>query len=274
MNSFMDDYIAKLRGIEQEGDIKDLYRWFWDRPEQIQSTVEEINRTLSLSGEVQLQPDMPCLAIGGLKGVLLVNANPGWREDLNHLEDSYCRRSKDAYIDLMLNFFERHPEVVGERVTWWNSALSWVRLLDDWELRFGALDGKKKWAKAHQSKLVGGWELVPFHSSKDGVSGLMRKVPWLRTCAIESLRAAIRIGPEVLFVVSKKGWQFVRFDVLPEARWQDGTVGSGRMETNISYAKVGRQTEIIAIGRQIFSAPRNFTNQDVLSRVNEFRDEA
>ena len=270
MNRFIAEYIERLKRIEREEDVKDLYHWFWERSDQIRITVEEINRTLSLPAKCQLKPDLPCLAIGSFNGLLLLNLNPGWREDLNRLEDAYCRTSPYTYIDLMENFFARHPEVVGEKGKWWNSALSWIRLLEEWETRFESAEGTDRWAKAQQSRLVGGWELFPFHSSKDGLAGLMAHIPWLRACAIESVKAAIRMSPEILFVASKRGWQFVRFDVLGNERWLDSKVGTSRFETSISYARVGDRTEVIALARQ-FTAHRNFKNEEVLSKVQEFR---
>lgn len=273
MNNFISEYLSHLQQISNQDDIANLYEWFWHQSDEVSRTATLINQSLGLEGENRLQPDLPCLAIGGLKGVLILSANPGWREDLNALEDSYCRLSPEKYTELMFRFFKMHPEVVGERIKWWNTALSWVQLLDNWESRFGDLNSGDKWDMADQTSLIGGWELFPFHSSKDGMSSLMGEVPWLRRCAIESVKAAIRVEPEVLFVASKRGWQFIRLQVLDEANWLDASVGSDRFETSISYARLGSNTEVITIARQIFAAPRNFTNEEVFSQVQRFREQ-
>lgn len=271
VNPFIEEYLALLRQVSGWKELEALYRWFWHRSDEVAATANAINHSLNLADAQQLQPDLPCLAIGGLTGVLLLSANPGWRKDLNTLEDAYCRQSPGAYVQLMRRFFKLHPGVVGERVSWWNSAIPWVKLLPGWESRFGSFQAGARWERADQTGLIGGWELFPFHSDKDGLSGLMDEVPWLRQCALESVRAAIRVSPEVLFIASKRGWQLTRMDLLANESWRDSTIGTGRYRTRISYARVEGKVEVISVARQVFSAPRNFTNEDLLNELDQLR---
>ncbi len=271
MNNFIVQYIEKLKHISSEKDIIALYHWFWDNQNQIEKTANQVNDEYSLSGEYILQPDLPCLTIGSTKGLLFLAVNPGWRKDMNEIEDSFCRQSKENYINLMLGFFEHHPNVIGKRIRWWSNALSWVKLLKDYQNRFGELSGAEKWEKAYSSKLVGGWELFPFHSSKDGISQYIHEAKWLKDCAVESLRAALRLQPEVLFVASKRSWELVRVECFPDANWNDSFVVSGESKIKVSYARYSEKTEIIAIAMQILSAHRKFTNEQLIDEIENLR---
>jgi hypothetical protein len=272
VNLFIEEYIQKLQQLSNEDDVVNLYQWFWGNRDRIGETVSKINNQLSLKGEYQLQPDLPCLAIGGLQGLLVLSMNPGWDAELNKLEESYCRISPTNYIDLMLNFFELHPKVVGQKVRWWMNPLSWVKLLRDWEIRFGNYSGKARWDQASKTKLIGGWELFPFHSNKDGLSQKINDYDWIFRCAIESVKASLRLQPEVLLVVSKQGYQLIRNVLLIDEEWKDGIVGSGSFRTRVSYNKHRNGTEVIGVARQIFSAPRKFTNDELLGEINRLRN--
>lgn len=271
MNKFIEQYIERVTQISSEKDVVSLYHWFWDNQEEIANTAYQINSEFSLSGEFILQPDLPCITVGSTKGLLLLAVNPGWQKDMNQIEDAYCKQSKENYINLMLGFFEYFPKVMGTRIRWWSNALSWVKLLSDWQNRFGDLSGAKKWEKAYSSELVGGWELFPFHSSKDGISRYIHEVKWLKDCAVESLQAALRLQPEVLFVASKRGWELVRAECLPNVDWKDGFVVSGASKTRVSCTRYSEKTEIVAVGMQIFSAHRKFTNRQLLEEINRLR---
>ena len=271
MNNFIEEYISKLRMLSDENDVKLLYRWFWDHQVEVARTARLINLELELTGEIELQPDLPCFVIGGMKGLLILSANPGWDQELNALEEAYCRRSPETYLDLMLNFFRTHPVVVGKRIRWWTSALSMVQLLCNWESRFGVHSGSAKWERAHSTELIGGWELFPFHSSKDGLSGRITEVDWLKACALESVRACIRLQPEILFVASRQGFELLRELLLPHEPWQDGYVGTGSLRTRVAYFKQSNGTEVIGISRQIFAAHRNFTNVELFAEIDRLR---
>lgn len=269
MTPFLEELRSRIALLQSEQDLQDWYGWVWAHQADVAAAIDAMNTTLGLTGDCVLQPDLPLLSNGSRNGLLVLAANPGWRTDLNALEDAYCRRSADHYNDLMLNYFSRHPVVVGRRINWWSKPFWFVRLLPNGSERFGSPSGAAdRWRRAHESKLIGGWELFPFHSSSDGFTPLVPKVDWLRALIVESVRAALRFSPQVLFVASKAGWKLVRHHLLPELPWQDQVLGG---KTPISYTKNG-STEIIAIGKQIFSAHRNFTNNDILACVVTLRN--
>src|SRR5437763_4990563 len=171
MNQYISDYVEKLRRIISDEDVIELYHWFWDKQDEIACAAEEINRTLGLYGKYALKSDLPCLTMGSRSGLVCLLVNPGWRQELNISEDAHCRKSKDDYVDLMFNFFVKHPEVVGERITFAAQIISFVGLLREGQDRFGHIKTTtEKWQRANSSRLVGHWEIFPFHSVEDGMS--------------------------------------------------------------------------------------------------------
>jgi hypothetical protein len=276
MNQFIEEYIEKLRRIASDEDIIGLYHWFWNHQEEIQSTTDLMNLELGLQDTKKLQPDLPCLTVGSRSGLVVLAANPGWSPDINKIENEYCKKSPGHYVDLMLNFFQEYPRQVGPRLRWWSNIFSFIELLPNGPERFGSADSSvQRWERAHESKIIGGWELFPFHSDKDGVSAYMTNTDWLRSCAQESISAALRLEPEVILIASKSGWKMARDDLLKDCSWQDTEIPNFKSLTSVSYSSIaGRRgrTEIIAISYQLFSARRTFTNRKLLDVVNQLRD--
>jgi hypothetical protein len=238
-----------------------------------ENTAEEINRALGLAGDYAVKPDLPCLSIGSRSGLVYLFVNPGWKRDANAKEDAFCRRSKDNYIDLMFNFFITYPKVVGQRNNFGVNMISFVGLLRDGLQRFGRpKTAPEKWRLAHELKLIGHWELFPFHSSSDGLTQHIHQQPWLSLCMREAVAAIVRLQPELLVVMSRFGWNILRNDVLVNNRWKDTEIGNPA--TRLSYCMIKgktRKTEIVAIPRQVFSSHRICTNHEFFSAVDALR---
>lgn len=270
MNEFIEEYLHRLQKVERDEQVVELYRWFWERKDEVRTTSTHINMLLSLQGDSRLQPDLPCLTVGSTSGLLILSANPGWDRKTNAKEDAYCRKSEEHYIDLMRNFFGLYPSVVDKRIRWWSGPFWFVRLLKGGVERFGAASSsEEKWRRAYESRLVGGWELFPFHSHSDGITQHSSKINWLCACTKESISAAIRLEPEVLFIASKAGYEILK-QSYPRLRWKDGSVKNGNRNVKVSYCVV-EKTEIVAIAYQVFSAPRVFKNREVLDIVDALR---
>lgn len=271
MNHFVQELTTRLSHLSNDFGLAELYEWMWDHQADIHESAIQINMTLGLTGDFALQPDLPCLSIGSRNGLLVLAANPGWKPMLNAREDSYCRRSKEAYKDVMFNFFSVHPRVVGERVRWWSKPMSFVQLLRNGSSRFGKYSSaSQRWLCAHQSGLIGGWELFPWHSTSDGISAHIGSQEWLARLIRESVNAAVRFAPEVLLVASKAGFDLIRHQMLPDASWIDSEIGT-RTPTKVSYLRCTGGTDIVAIARQIFSAQRDFKNDDLFATIDSMR---
>ena len=210
MNRFISDYLEKLRSISSDENLIELYHWFWDKQDEIKHTAEEINRVLGLNGDHAIKPDLPCLTIGSRTGLLFLLVNPGWTE-INQKAEDYCRKSKDAYVDLMFNWFTRSPQILGKRIPYTASMISFIGVLRDGSARFGnPKTPEARWQRAQSSKLIGHWELFPFHSASDGLSKYVSKCAWLSACMKESIVEAFRFQPETLIIMSKFGCDMVK----------------------------------------------------------------
>jgi len=162
----------------------------------------------------------PCLFVGSQPGLVVLAANPGWDPKLNALEDAYCRKSPEQYEDLLFNFFDVHPRVIGRRVRWWSGPMSFMPILDGaQEHPPRSTSGAARWRTMHASRLLGGWKLFPRHSARDGLTAFATKESWLHDFYRESTLAALRMRPQVLLVTSKSGHELMRHDLLTELAW-------------------------------------------------------
>lgn len=280
MNQFICDYIAQLATINTDADVECIYHWLWNRQQDIAQTATAINNLLGLTGRFVLQPDLPCLTIGSRAGLLFLFVNPGWTAtlqpnglSLNQMEDAYCHNSPQHYVDLMLNYFGRSYHVLRRRITYAAQMISFVPLLQNGAARFGNPRGPAaRWQAAHATKLVGHWELFPFHSEADGITRHTGNHQWLDACVHESVSAALRLRPEVLCAFSKQGCRLLRRGILANQHWTDTPIGTSNVRANYSVVPGAQTTtEVVAVPRQVLSCHRIFTNQDLFEAVNALR---
>lgn len=272
-NQFIEDYLERLRGVSSDANVTALYHWFWDNQALITAVATEINLALGLRGEEALQPDLPCLTMGSRQGLLFLLVNPGWNRDLNPKEDSHCRKSRDTYVDYFFNYFTASPPIIGERIRYAASMISFIGVLRDGLNRLGHPRGtKERWRRANDTKLIGHWELFPFHSAEDGLTRHISQCPWLFSCIKESILAALRLQPETLLALSSPAHNLLRYQILGNQRWIDTQIGEP--STRLSYTVVSgqtRQTEIVSVPRQMLSTYRICTNQEVFDEVEQLR---
>lgn len=268
MRKFRHEYIIRLRALQSYEDVRDLYEWLWRSRSDISLAVQQMNQELKLEGPQELKPDLPCLAVGERTKLLIVALNPGWHPADNARENEICCRSPADYLRLMSNYFDEYPKQI-RRIRWWSLAMSFIPLVRG-QTDFGLvpkLTSQQKWHEAHEKSLLGGWEVFPFHSTRDGLTRYIPRSAWLREMAHESLRAAARMHPEVLFIASNAGWNLVRHDLWKNLPWNDEVLNG----TTLSYCPSGKANpEIVAISSQL-SAPRRVKNSELLLRVRQNR---
>ena len=261
--------------VNSAADLKSLHCWFWAKKDDWIKEIEDVNKELGLTGDCELKPDLPCISIGSTEGLLILSANPGWDCSSNKTENDYCRESCLQYCSFMEGFFHYYPIVLKRKNRWWSKPMSFMQLLPTGREGFRQNgSSSEKWANAHLSKQIGGWELFPFHSKSDGVTplALSKHGPqWLKDCMQESLLAAFRLSPKVMLVASKTGCALTRNLLSSSVQWCERQLGSGNKKTSLYYCKNLTFTEIIAIPHQIFSAHRSFTNAEIFDAVQEIR---
>jgi hypothetical protein len=180
VNSFVNDLRSRIDLIASRDDLRAIYEWIWDNKSGVATSAAEMNVALKLSGDKELKPDLPCLSVGSTSGLVVLAANPGWKPELDAKEDGYCQKSPEAYVDMMFNFFHRHPvERDGDYARWWTRAMKWLVLLPGWNADDFPKPVPARWECIHNTQLLGGWELFPWHSSKDGVTSKIHKHEWL-----------------------------------------------------------------------------------------------
>lgn len=266
LDTFVRAYTNHLDKLTGKEGVADIHRWFWHQHKHgtIRSVVKEINQICGLKGtNKELKPDLPTLSSGSQENLLIVAANPGWNETTNQKENDYCRKSVGNYLGFRRDFFEIYKHKVGKRSRWWSGAMSYIELLEllpEARARVeefkSARGAEERWKKAHERMLIGGWELIPFHSASDGLTKFAypRRLEhlWISKCAKAAIEAAIRINPHILMVASNAGWRLMRLQLHPEWPWRDKT--PKRRGPTISYCQpdaAKRRPMVIAVDRQL-----------------------
>lgn len=269
VNRFLDDLRLRIDQLNTRDDLRMLYEWIWDNKTQVSATAAALNAQLGLSGDKELKPDLPCLSVGSTTGLVVLAANPGWKPDLNAKEDGYCQQSREAYVDMMFNFYHRHPLVRdGVYSRWWTQAMKWQVLLSGWNKDEWPKSVGSRWERVHESGRLGGWELFPWHSSKDGITSKIHKHACLAQIMRSSVRALLRLKPQVLFVASSTGYGVIRHDLLPDLQWRDFKLSGSKC----AYARTTENTEIVAIKLQILGgAFRKFKDKDLIAELQQIR---
>lgn len=157
---------------------------------------------------------LPTTAVGSFKGVVLVAANPHYSAKRNALEIAFREQSEQNNRQFCERFFTVWAEhLLG--VKWWCNAIEFA-----YQVMVGESDDPDVHALidwAARDKLVGGVDLVPFHSTADQITHGLRTQPKagargealriaLRGAALETLRMTVlRLQPRVVLVASRSG---------------------------------------------------------------------
>jgi hypothetical protein len=234
---------------------------------------DEINQVCSLSGTRELKSDHPpTTAIGSFGNLVVIAANPHYHEGRNEKEITY-REVQGKNMEWCRDFFTTAKEHTKD-LTWWISVVKFAHI---------ALEGRKckqpedlwDWASR---EFVGAVDLVPFHSSADGVTKLIECKPSnksreknpdaacirdeLRETAIETLKMVLAFKPRVLIVASKPGFNIASkiFDrKYAEDFWCTSDADWVRYQYKIRHFRPagrasGARTHVFAMPSQLFSA--------------------
>jgi len=162
----------------------------------------------------------------------------------------YCDESAEQYWKFCREFFKLFPTEVGSN-GWWTRAMKFADLLPTNESVPSLYAATRVWWDwAHSSEQVGSWELIPFHSDKDGVTSKLREFPWLKQLAVASLKTVMRFKPRLLVVAGKGAYDLIRCDLLPAGWSTPDKVGEGPKAIHVSGRKLDG-TSVIAVDRQI-----------------------
>lgn len=288
--TYLVDYIEQLESVhDRHGLFSQLLPWQNANHNELMAQAQKLNQAFKFE-QPGRQPYMfrnhvATTAVGALGGLLIVAANPGWSEASNSRENAYRSENPTTNELFSRHFFAQYPEKVGDFVVngnllglsdWWTKALRFALRV------YGApqaeLESRAVWdfAVTNQHRFpVGGLDLVPLHSARDGFSGHLLKVQLtehemlLRDTSLASIRLALRIAPDLVFVASSTGTRLVSKyandlgvslveDWLPE-------VLTTPFSHLASLYRQGQGTKVLCFRRQVFSGstflPRGFTQR-------------
>lgn len=262
--AFLNAYIECLAQVQTAEDAYELLpSWqsanvgSWDRVRPL------LNEALNLQGSNAFTHHIPTSFVGRLDGWVLVAANPGWNSVANALEDAFRRTGQNNNAAFVGGFFQQYPVVTHTTNRTWSRVL---RLYAHAHAQPQALAarGSQLWFRAHEEGWsIGGLDLIPFHSAKDGITPLLLEPPnptaeLMRKVAIETLKMAVRIAAERLIVASGPG--LALFEQVVTA----GDLGAHDVqhlpatETGCwfdaqHYAFPGHEGRVVTFSRQVFS---------------------
>ena len=269
-------YIDQLNDVSsQEQVYSKLSNWhFATKTESIEAT-QDLNGCLRLVDLYQLSPHIATTAIGQLDEIVIVSANPGYSNkpvkthprklSKNALEDAYRSFSKEQNADFCRNFFHCYRDICCGSSPYWTKVINLLELYG--RARREVLPAQKVNVKPI-TQAFGGLDLLPFHSTKDGITRhLMGKnaVPLLRQVALATLAMALRLAPKLLIITSRSGQQLMH-ELLERTQESPALAGAiveeMHLEAQYPYNLVrawnvslqpGQSTTIVTFPYQIFS---------------------
>ena len=226
-----------------------------------------LNVEFDLGGPFAIRPDVGYIAVERREAersnartrLLLVSANPGWHEVTNPVEARLkhgdgASLDAESYESFRTEFFPRwYGEVMQPHrprgAAWWNHARIFLHEVA------GLAPPKGTCSFAPELDVIG-WELWPFHSTGDGLTGAVFEraddsPSGLVDFAKASLRAACRMDVDGLVIASAAG-----FDLFLEHLADDFEQGPHQTIGKIECAAFrDRETgrPVVAVRRQLFS---------------------
>lgn len=267
---YLEDYIGALDAISHQDRVySELSDWHFKTKPGLISAVSELNDELGLTDRYQLRPHIATTAIGRLDRELIVmSANPGYsarpmmgnpeRQSKSALEDSHRSANTLQNAEFCRHFFEKYPTVSGGSSPYWTKVM---RLLTCYQGGENHVPHSRirLWEMTAQADILGGIDLLPFHSTSDGVTrrlygkGSHRQ---LRNVALATLRMALRLSPKRILVTSRPGHELIT-DLIealeqPLTR-QEIKHGHSLYAQTRSWKINSGRTTIISFPYQIFS---------------------
>ncbi len=272
---YLNAYIGELNAIADQDQVySTLSHWHLATRQQLTQAIGDLNTFLGLSNNQVLRSHVATTAVGQLRGdVVVISANPGYSPTVNLIEDGYRSHSDENNATFCRNFFHEYPLRCGTRSRYWTAVM---RLLEAYREEPRLEATSELWARTSQADALGGLDLLPFHSTSDGITphlfGTLMQ-PLLREVASASLAMAIRLSPKFILVASRPGHQLMS-DLLTQGDGR-GPLGPidiatvplpAALAADLPYALIqawevsaiaGSTTTVVSIPYQIFSGRLN-----------------
>jgi bifunctional DNA-binding transcriptional regulator/antitoxin component of YhaV-PrlF toxin-antitoxin module len=200
---WLKDWTIRLSEAETVANVRSVHDWLWSTWSRNGAKIAaELNRLFKVT---DIKSDLPNLFAGQLEkaGVVFININPGWHEELNKKENAIVSRSKQHSWEFCRELFTRYPADIKPN-HWWDQAIG-----IGYRILCGDPSGipaqkKREWANTN----IAGWELAPFHSSGAGFLKCLNEKPQgalLRGAMQASFRLASALPAKIIVVACKDG---------------------------------------------------------------------
>ena len=270
--AFLETYLDCLRTVNTRNlAYANLTVWQAKSYPYLANVLPNLNNCLGLQSDGALQNHIATSSVGDLSGLVVVAANPGWHPQNNLAENNWRIQNLQNNQEFTREFFHCYPCVTGSRSRWWTKVLrQYSRVSQDAAAQ--QMNAAHLWEYAHaQNWPVGGIDLVPFHSTADRITPMLLNpvgIParqMLRNVALETLRMALRIKPQLLLVASAVGAQLVQSLAadMPEDLVHVQTLHcqTTRLWFNLElYQSPLHHTRILVIPGQVFSGRYRIPN--------------
>jgi hypothetical protein len=263
---FLDDYGILLDQINEREQLFDLLL-DWQTSdlnrERAMEAQDEINATFFCEEDSprRLVSNHPLTtAVGGLQGLVVIAANPGYDVERNQ-EEMQFRATAEGNRDFCQSFFGAAAELT-QQISWWRAVAKFA---------FAAMTGEETnrlgdlWQWAHATGCLGSVDLVPFHSASDGITGLIQSPnPMdnidvrlaLRNTARQTLNMVLRLQPQAVVIASSAGTRIIE-EILAGMAYQDHLCPVGNDWGDMFQYKVrhyvSNETHIFLRPGQLFS---------------------
>jgi hypothetical protein len=298
---YLEAYSAQLDLVQNVEQLYgDLLNWQWAQHtldgQWVQDTLgcqaqnELNNEFFAAQNAAQLRlrwENPPTTAVGGFNGIVTVAANPGFDDELGNAAEIQIRATPDGNRAFCESFFDaENAGQLTHEISWWQSvarfchaALEVVQPLP--------IDDLWEWAAA--THCVGGVDLVPFHSARDGVTPLIRNTPridnhranikWaLRSAGKSTFRMVLRLKPKVIFVASAAGTEIAEevLEDLPDVISEHLLCSSAtsdwghELSYRLRWHQVG-ETHVVTMPHQLFSGQAGIIRKLQIPIANQIR---
>jgi hypothetical protein len=281
-HEFLQTHTATLAKVHNRATLAGWHRAYADAwTHNARALADSANVALELQGDHSIKPDVGYLAVERrVQGPcnppwVLLCANPGWQEASNEVErvlkgqrelNAPCHL--ETYEAFRTRFMDRwYPEVMqrsgrSRGAGWWNRASTFLHRISGLEKPPGMMTLHPEWD-------VIGWDLWPFHSTRDGLSHRVQdQQNGLQAFAKASLLAALRMegtagviaassaANRIVQTLAENGNHELRTTHTVEFRatyeQRDGQPRTVRVPVSRHEYGKDRRT-LIVVGRQIFS---------------------
>ncbi len=218
---YLKDYLVQLKSVNHENDFEEhIINWQDKNKFALTKTIEHINQIFfseEKNKDRRLQDHPATTGLGYFNNIVILTANPGYNEKKNELE-SKLRKTSDGNKDFCSKFFSSQEENeiirgLTKKMPWWKKVAKFSHICSN---GINESTDEYIWDWARENKSVGAIDLIPFHSTQDGITEklilkrtdkdeVLKLKQALINCSSATINMALRLRPKILICASGQG---------------------------------------------------------------------